>query len=110
MRRLHARYDNLVWMKLSEISRYWAARELTAIERQPNGIALNAPFAAPDFTLELPGSVHGVTLKAAGERQPLREVSRMLDLTAGSWLSQGDRVIACFDLPRGASTLNLAAE
>ncbi len=36
--RLHAAYDNLLWLKLSEIARYWAARELTRIERQPEGL------------------------------------------------------------------------
>jgi len=34
VRRVHSRYDNLIWMKLSEIARYWAARELTQIRRQ----------------------------------------------------------------------------
>ena len=28
VRRLHDAYDGLIWMKLSEIARYWAAREL----------------------------------------------------------------------------------
>ena len=35
-------------MKLSEIARYWAARELTRIERGADrAIALDAPFACP---------------------------------------------------------------
>ena len=34
VQRLHAAYDNLLWMKLSEIAGYWAARELTRIERR----------------------------------------------------------------------------
>ena len=34
VQRLHDAYDNLIWMKLSEIARYWAARELTRIERR----------------------------------------------------------------------------
>ena len=29
VRRLHDAFDTLIWMKLSEIARYWAARELT---------------------------------------------------------------------------------
>ena len=28
VRRLHARFDHLLWMKLSEVARYWAAKEL----------------------------------------------------------------------------------
>ncbi|HLJ56385.1 MAG TPA: hypothetical protein VKT77_15205 [Chthonomonadaceae bacterium] len=101
VRRLHARYDDLVWMKLSDISRYWAARELTTIERQPGGWRLRAPFAAPDFTLELPGPARSVTVSAGADSAPLREVRRKLDLVAGTWLNEDDYVIACFDLPRG---------
>jgi hypothetical protein len=37
VRRLAARYNNLLWMKLSEVARYWAARELTRSERQARG-------------------------------------------------------------------------
>src|SRR4030095_7530223 len=51
VQRLRARYDNLIWMKLSEIARYWAARELTRIEATPSGLQLHAPFAAPVFTV-----------------------------------------------------------
>ena len=47
VRRLHVRYDNLVWMKLSEIARYWAARELTALDRSGEGLRFRAPFACP---------------------------------------------------------------
>ena len=31
-KRLDQKYDHLIWMKLSEIARYWAARELTKTE------------------------------------------------------------------------------
>ena len=45
VRRLHAAYDNLIWMKLSAIARYWAARELTRIERTGRGhLDLNGPL------------------------------------------------------------------
>ena len=47
--RLHARYDNLIWLKLSEIARYWAAKELTRIERKDGLVAIMAPFAALCF-------------------------------------------------------------
>ncbi len=53
VKRVHARYDNLLWMKLSEIARYWAARELTGIRKQDKKIILTAPFAAPRFTIRL---------------------------------------------------------
>lgn len=33
VRRLHARFDHLLWMKQGEVARYWAAKELTRIEK-----------------------------------------------------------------------------
>ena len=53
MKRLHARYDNLIWMKLSEIARYWAAKELTRIEPAGWEMRFHAPFAAKDFTVKV---------------------------------------------------------
>ncbi|MCS1408817.1 MAG: hypothetical protein M2R45_01994 [Verrucomicrobia subdivision 3 bacterium] len=34
VRWIHAKHDLLHWMRLSEISRYWAARELTTMTLQ----------------------------------------------------------------------------
>ena len=42
--RLHDGYDNLIWMKLSEIARYWAAKELTGIARDGKRVTFWAPF------------------------------------------------------------------
>src|SRR3990172_2166811 len=44
---LEAKYDNLIWMKLSEITRYWAAKELTWLKRQGDTVTLDAPFPRP---------------------------------------------------------------
>ncbi len=52
VQRLHAGHDNLIWMKLSEIARYWAAKELTRIDRQEKTIDFHAPFACPQFTVK----------------------------------------------------------
>jgi hypothetical protein len=106
VRRVHARYDNLLWMKLSEISRYWAAKELTRIERKDGAIRLNAPYAAPDFTLETPGEAASLTLTAQGQaQQRLREVKTPLELVSGTWCRENGNALACFDLPRGESVL-----
>ena len=54
VRRLHDAYDHLIWMKLSQIARYWAARELTRIDRPaPGEITFQAPFACPEFTVRI---------------------------------------------------------
>lgn len=107
VRRLEARFDNLVWMKLSGVARYWAAKELTRIEKTGEALALNAPFAAPRFTLRV-ASQTGTTprLTHNGNAIPLKEVSKPLELKPGTWLREPKSVIVCFDLPKGSSVLN----
>ena len=104
--RLHARYENLIWMKVSEIARYWAARQLTGIDRSGDVVRLAAPFAAANFTLSVPAHDGAVPRLLLGDRpQPLREVSRLLDLRAGTFLRQRGGLVVCFDLPKGKSQL-----
>lgn len=106
VRRLHSRFDHLLWMKLDEIARYWAAKELTRIQRKEETLELSAPFAAKSFTLRIPWMRgRGIQLQAAGQATALREVSRVSDLATGTWMSDGERAVVCFDLPKGGSTL-----
>lgn len=111
VRRLNAAYDHLIWMKNSEIARYWAARELTTITRAPSGLAFQAPFACPGFTIETSrpaGEERGVSFGVEGGAQaPLEPVRRKLDLRTGTFFRDGDTLAVCFDLPRGSSTLQL---
>ena len=110
VRRLHERYDNLIWMKLSEISRYWAARELTAIEAVEGGVRFRAPFACPAFTVRVGGPVSGApALTLRGKRSGLTETAEPARLQAGGWMRDGDGAVACFDLPRGESLLAFGA-
>ena len=109
VRRLHARYDNLIWMKNSEISRYWAAKELTRIERQDGSLALDAPFASPDYTLAVPARGGAVPkLSLAGKPCPLAEVANPLALKPATWTRDGEQAIVCFDLPKGTSKLDVS--
>jgi hypothetical protein len=106
VQRLHARYDHLIWMKLSEIARYWAAKELTSLKCAAHGVAIRAPFACPRFTLSVtaPGEA-APRLSGGGRDLPLVRVEKMLALRPGAWTRNGEKTVACFDLPRGASTL-----
>jgi len=109
VRRLHARFDNLFWMKLSEISRYWAAKELTHIERAGNRITFRAPFACPAFTVQLPAPPNAVPRFTSGvQRAALREVKRPLELASGTCHHMGQRKTVCFDLPKGTSVLEVS--
>ena len=108
--RLNARYDDLIWMKLSEVAGYWAARELTRIERRGDTIALRAPFAAPRFTVSVPAREDALPkLTVAGKQQSLERVRGQLNLKPGTWTHDRGAVILCFDLPKGASQLCLNA-
>jgi hypothetical protein len=109
VRRLHARYDHLLWMKLAELSRYWAAKELTRIERAGGVVAFRAPFACPAFTVRVERAGSATPAFGIGERlAPLSSaVQKPTDLATGRWWRDGDAIVACVDLPKGTSTLRL---
>src|SRR5258706_16012394 len=100
-------FRSLVWMKLSEVSRYWAARELSRIERAGNGITFHAPFACPAFTVRMPVSASTVPRFIAGAQPPVSypEVHRSLDLKSNTWWRDGQEMVICFDLPKGVSRI-----
>lgn len=106
VRRLNERYDQLYWMKLSEIARYWAARELTHISKQNGAIALHAPFACPSFTLEIDTMWRSPPIvEHPGGATKLSEVAGPLQLKPGCYCADGKKVTACFDLGKGDNTL-----
>jgi hypothetical protein len=117
VRRLHEAYDHLVWMKLSEIARYWAARELTRIERpDATGLRFHAPFACPQFTVKLElsddaaAASQRVRLRADPNQTDLIPVASPLLLKSGTVLRRQGSLVACLDLPKGVSRLELAKE
>ena len=96
------------WMKLSEVARYWAAKQLTRIERNRNMISLRAPFACPDFTVRFEMQGNSAPSQRVDQAvTPLREVSGSLNLMSGTWCREGPHVTACFALPKGISHLDL---
>ncbi len=107
VRRLHERRDPIIWMKLNEVARYWAAKELTSTQLSANGdsVRLIAPFACKDFTLSLPK--RAVRLEAQGQVTPLQETASRAFLKAGAWHNAGNSTIVCVDLPKGESKLIL---
>lgn len=104
--RLHTRYDNLLWMKLGEIARYWAAKELTEIERRDSQVTFTAPFATPRFTVRLKGNFqNAMELTANGQPVQLRQVKHLLQLESGTWYNDSSSLTVCFDLPKGKSII-----
>jgi hypothetical protein len=104
VKRLHATYDNLIWMKNSEIARYWVARELTKIEKAEGKLTFKAPYACPAFTVRIAGRpAGGVKVIVDGRLQPLVEVAKPLELKVGTLLKEKDFASVCFNLPKGVS-------
>jgi hypothetical protein len=104
--RLHARYDNLIWMKLSEIARYWAAKELTRIEKTQSGLRVHAPFASPLFTIRLDArTTTPPKLTVDGKPVLLKEVKTARELVSHTWARSQDTLTICFDLTKGLSEL-----
>lgn len=106
VRRLHARYDHLLWMKNSEIARYWAAKELTGISLDDGTLTLTAPYSTDDFTLQFPASqTTPLQLTTEAGAVLLKPVASRRDLVAGTCIWTEGQFTACFDLPAGSSSL-----
>ena len=107
VRRLHARYDHLLWMKLSELSRYWAAKELTRVERSGASLTLRAPYACPAFTVRIDRAASAPSHEAGGRLAQLTPVQKPTELVPNRFWRDGESVVVCIDLPKGSSTLRL---
>jgi hypothetical protein len=100
--------DATVWMKVSEIARYWAAKELTAVIREGRRVVLEAPFACPEFTVRVGSTTSAAPVIGVGdEGVSLGEVADRSRLTSGTWLREGEDVTICFDLAKGRTTLTV---
>ena len=103
-KRLDLKYTNLIWMKLSEIARYWAAKELTTIALSGDKITLKAPFSSPGFTLKLNSSARNPGIKIGREEiRPLVRVKDLKELKSNTWYSEKTGTVLCFNLQKGLS-------
>lgn len=100
--RLEQKYNHLVWMKLSEISRYWAAKELTKITSEDKLIKLNAPFVAPGFTIKLNREIKKPVIKNGS---PLLKINNMSELKSGMFITENRETFICFDLNKGETEI-----
>jgi hypothetical protein len=108
VKRLNQKYDHLLWMKLNEIARYWAARELTFITISGNKVILKAPFSANAFTIKLNFPIQNTGIKNEGEEpQPLFRVNDKKSIKSNSWYSDMSTTILCFELKKGSSEISL---
>jgi len=110
-RRIHSKYDDLLWMNLGEIARYWAAKELTTITQTEGRLDLRAPFACPRFTIKVDAkpSQRTPTIIRDGNRMALEEVRSRLKLKTDGFHRSGETWLICFDLPKGTSSIEFSA-
>lgn len=100
--------DQTLWMKISEIARYWAAKELTRIQREGDRLSLAAPYACPGFTVRIPSRSNAAPqVGAGGKPLPLNEVRQLRDLKTGTWLREPAGAVLCFDLPKGKTSVEV---
>jgi hypothetical protein len=108
VRALHARFSKqILWMKLSDIGRYWAAKELTQSRAdEEHVVSFDAPLACADFTVRLgTRPTKPPTLLIDRQPLPLREVNAPELLSRSTFWSADGQLVACFDLPKGQSRL-----
>ncbi len=106
--RLDEHCDNLIWMKVSEITDYWCARALASVERIESEdvvrVRVRNAFAVPRFTLRVSG-VQAPSV-AVG-RHALEAVKGARRLAPGRFLHDGDDTVAAFDLEAGTTEVTL---
>lgn len=105
--RLHQKYDHLLWMKNSEIARYWAAKKLTEINVSGESVALYAPFATEKFTVEINKPISAASLVHQDQTSTLKMTSGRNNLQEGLFCVEGNKSFLSFPLKHGSSRLTL---
>ncbi len=101
--------DETRWMKISEIGRYWTAKEFTKIEVLDRALQLKAPYSCPDFTLQMKptNTLEKIVLEQADRRLEILPVASRALLTANTYFRSETTLTICFDLPKGESQVKL---
>jgi hypothetical protein len=109
-RRLDA-YDpdgtKTLWMKNSEIGHYWMARELSDIAAERDArtgvtrVRIDTHFPTANFTVALEGGAQRVRVNGGD----LRGVHSRRDFRSGTFLVEGGRSYAAFQLETGVTEL-----
>ncbi len=103
--------EQTLWMKVSEIGRYWTAKEFTKFELSGTTLTLNAPFSCPNFTIQiaLPEQPSKLLLERGGQTTAIEAVPSLPSLVAGSYLREERKLTVCFDLQQGVSRIQFTS-
>ena len=111
---LKSRFDKqTLWMKVSEIGRYWAAKETTKLEVDASGVSIDASIGCPDFTFEVAGEQSDVLAWQANRKtMKLTRVSSFDQLSEGRFFVDEDdqKTTVCVPLTAGLCRLNLGRQ
>ncbi len=101
--------DQTLWMKVSEIGRYWTAKEFTKIDRSGQTIQLTAPFSCPNFTIQISTALppKKLLVEQANQTTAIESVTTLPSLVAGCYFREADKLTVCFDLQKGINRLQL---
>ncbi len=102
--------EQTLWMKVSEIARYWAVKELATFTRpQPDQLDVETPLSCPRFTFQLnaPATKSPPVLIHQQQRRPLRQVSTLAQLSHNTYALETDKLIISVDAPAGKFALSL---
>ena len=97
---------NIIWMKTSEIARYWMTREMVKIEATEEGCRISSPIPCPSFTLRLS---HARQADWRVNGAPLRRVPDPLSLEPGCWAQEEQDIVIALELAVGEVTITRAA-
>jgi len=86
----------VVWMKCSEMARYYAAAQSARARAVPRAIRITSLFACPEFTISVPAPRRLTAVTVDGSR--LRRLGSPARLTSGTWALTAGRAYLCFDL------------
>ncbi|QDT07077.1 hypothetical protein K227x_55020 [Rubripirellula lacrimiformis] len=102
--------DQTLWMKVSEIARYWAVKEMATIARpSPDRLEIETPLSCPRFTLELDAAAikSPPVLHHKDDKRVLRQVATATQLSDNTFTQDDDALIISVDAPAGKWSLTL---
>ncbi|PNY35659.1 hypothetical protein C2E31_16975, partial [Rhodopirellula baltica] len=102
--------DQTIWMKCSEIGRYYAAKQLTSIEwNDDRTLEIVAPIACPGLTLEISSTPYVIpdSIRHGSQRIPLERFSRQRQLRPNGFVNLEPKSLICVDVPQGISRISL---
>lgn len=112
VRRLNEGYgEKILWMKMSGIARYWAAKKLTEVTKIDSGFRLSTPWAAPGFTMRFPAfsDTVDIALVSGAVEISFERTEQTIGLEPNTYRKFGDEWEVCFSLPEGSCELKISS-